>query len=224
MKYDIKLDKLSVISRAAEAYARGDLYEVKQRADRLYLGKRYPFVISADYPYPLHLFSPRLSTMIGGEACYPDAQKAWELITARENVIRMISVTELNRTAAEILGSQFEIEFNHCHADDLQSLKQMAGYMIKIVMESFGYITSGSRMQIDTNRGVEKSDKRRTNYFKSATRYSKMTTVERNVLLEQIGNADVKKHFLAITDLIIAGQTEYQKVYNIDGLTNWDLL
>jgi len=51
-----------------------------------------------------------------------------------------------------------------------------------------------------------------------------MTTVERNVLLEQIGNGEVKRHFQAITDLIIAGQTEYQKVYNIDGLTNWESL
>ena len=108
MKYDIKLDKLSVIGRAAEAYARGDLSDVKQRADRLYLGKRYPFVITADYPYPLHLFSPRLSTMLGGDACYPDAQKTWELITARENIIRMITVTDLHRTAAESLGQRFE--------------------------------------------------------------------------------------------------------------------
>ena len=224
MKYDIKLDKLSVIGRAAEAYARGDLSDIKQRADRLYLGKRYPFVITADYPYPLHLFSPRLSTMLGGDACYPDAQKTWELITARENIIRMITVTDLNRTAAESLGPRFEEDYPLDQDKYSQARKQMVGYMIKVVMESFGYITSGSRMQIDTNRGVDKSDNRRTNYFKSATRYTRMTTVERNVLLEQIGNGEVKRHFQAITDLIIAGQTEYQKVYNIDGLTNWESL
>ena len=220
---DLKLDKLSVIGRAAEAYATGDLSEVKQRAERLYLGKRFPFVISREYPYPLHLFSLRLSAMLEGVAKYPDAQEAWELITARENIIKMISVTEIKRTSAEILGPLFQ---NLYSDNDVRVIprKQMIGYMIKIVMECFGYTTSHGRMQIDTNRGVDKSDNRRTNYFKSATRYSKMTTVERNVLLEQIGNGEVKRHFQAITDLIIAGQTEYQKVYNIDGLTNWESL
>lgn len=221
---DFKIDKLSVIGRAAEAYATGDLSEVKQRAEQLYLGKRYPFVISAEYPYPLHLFSPRLTTMLGGDAAYPDAQDVWQVVTARENIIRMISITSINRTAAEILGPQFQEIYPQESIDVKRPRKQMIGYMIKIVMESFGYITTGSRMQIDTNRGVENSDKRRTNYFKSATRYSKMTTAERNVLLEQIGNAEVKRHFQAIADLILAGQTEYQKVYNIDGLTNWDSL
>ena len=224
MKNDVKLVKLSVIGRAAEAYARDDLSDVKQRAETLYLGKRYPFTVSADYPYPLHLFSPRLFTMLGGDAGYPDAQKTWELITARENIIRMITVTDLNRTAAESLGPRFEEDYPLDQDKNSQARKQMVGYMIKVVMESFGYITSGSRMQIDTNRGEGKSDKRRTNYFKSATRYAKMTRDDRNVLLEQIGNADVKKHFLSITDLIIDNQTEYQKAYNIHGLTTWNSL
>lgn len=222
MMNDLKLDKLSVIGRTAEAYATNDLSEVKQRAEQLYLGKRYPFVISADYPYPLHLFSPRLSAMLEGVANYPDAQEIWALITARENIIKMISVTEIKRTAAEILGPLFQNKYSD-NDDRVIPRKQMIGYMIKIVMECFGYITSRGRMQIDTTRGPGDST-RRFNYFKSATRYAKMTRDERNVLLEQIGNADVKKHFLAITDLIIDGQAEYQKVYNILGLTNWDSL
>lgn len=36
---DLKLDKLSVIGRAAEAYAIGDLSEVKQRAERYSVSK-----------------------------------------------------------------------------------------------------------------------------------------------------------------------------------------
>ena len=219
---DLKLDKLSVIGRAAEAYATGDLSEVKQRAERLYLGKRFPFVISREYPYPLHLFSPRLSAMLEGVASYPDAQKIWELITARENIIKMISVTEIKRTAAEILGPLFQNKYSD-NKDRVMPRKQMIGYMIKIVMECFGFTTSRGRMQIDTTRGPDDSA-RRANYFKSATRYAKMTIDERDVLLEQIGNADVKRHFLAITDLILAGRTEYQKIYNIHGLTNWDSL
>ena len=220
---DQKIDKLSVIGRAAEAYAIGDLSEVKQRAERLYLGKRFPFVISREYPYPLHLFSPRLSAMLEGVASYPDAQEIWELITARENIIKMISVTEIKRTAAEILGPLFQNKYSD-NKDRVMPRKQMIGYMIKIVMECFGFTTSRGRMQIDTNRPGAESSYRRTNYFKSATRYTKMTISDRDAFLDQIKNEDVKRHFTAITDLIIAGQTEYQKVYNIDGLTNWESL
>jgi len=224
MNYDIRLDKLSVIGRAAEAYARGDLSEVKQRAEQLNLGKRYPFVISAEYPYPLHLFSPRLTTMLGGDAAYPDAQDVWQVITARENIIRMISITSIKRTAAEILGPQFQEIYPQDSIDVKRPRKQMIGYMIKIIMECFGYTTSRGRMQIDTNRPGAESSYRRTNYFKSATRYTKITISDRDAFLDQIKNEDVKRHFQAITDLIIAGQTEYQKVYNIDGLTNWESL
>ena len=140
MNKDFKLDKLSVIGRAAEAYATGELSEVKERAERLYLGKRYPFVISRDYPYPLHLFSPRLSAMLEGVTKYPDAGETWELITARENIIKMTAVTEIKRTAAEILGPLFEEKCSQ--SGNIIAGKQMIGYMIKIVMECFGYITS----------------------------------------------------------------------------------
>lgn len=220
---DLKLDRLSLIGRAAEAHARGELSEVKQRAERLYLGKRYPFVVNVDYPYPLHLYSPRLSAMLEGVTDYPDARKVWELITARENIIKMVSVTEIKRTAAEILGPLFEEKYYLDDSKKTKLRKQMTGYMIKLVMECFGYITSRGRMQIDTTRGPDDTA-RRANYFKSATRYTKMTDTEQNVMLDQIVNAEVKRHFLAITDLIKTGQTEYQKAYNIDGLTNWDSL
>ena len=221
MTINFKLDKLSVIGRAAEAYATGELSEVKERAERLYLGKRYPFVISPDYPYPLHLFSPRLSAMLEGVTKYPDAEETWELITARENIIKMTAVTEIKRTAAEIMGPLFEEKCSQ--SGNIIARKQMIGYMIKIVMECFGYITSQGRMQIDTSGGSGNPN-RRTNFFKSATRYAKMTPGERDALLGQIESADVKRHFQAITDLIIKGQTGYQRVYNIDGLTNWDTL
>lgn len=221
---DLKIDKLSVIGRAAEAYATGNLNEVKHGAEQLYLGKRYPFVINAEYPYPLHLFSPRLTTMLGGDAGYPDAQNVWQVITARENIIRMISITSINRTAAEILGPQFQEIYPQDSIDVKRPRKQMIGYMIKIVMESFGYIVSRGRMQIDTNRLGAESSNRRTNYFKSATRYTKMTISDRDAFLDQITNEDVKRHFTAITDLIIEGRTEYQKAYRINELTSWDSL
>jgi len=224
MMNDFKIDKLSVIGRAAEAYATGKLTEVKQRAEKLYLGKRYPFVISAEYPYPLHLFSPRLTTMLRGDADYPDAQDVWQVITARENIIRMIAITSINRTAAEILGPQFQEIYPQESIDVKRPRKQMIGYMIKIVMECFGYIVSRGRMQIDTNRPGAESSNRRTNYFKSATRYTKMTISDRDAFLDQIKNEDMRRHFTAMTDLIIEGRTEYQKDYRITDLTNWDSL
>jgi len=223
MMEDIWLEKLSLIGRAAEAYAAGDLSAVKLRAERLYLGKRYPFVVSAEYPYPLHLFSPRLFAMLVDAASYPEAQEAWEIITARENIIKMIAATEIRRTAAEILGPMFEEKYPPAQDDNIMPRKQMIGYMIKIAMECFGYSSAPGRMQIDTTRKLENPN-RRTNYFKSATRYTKITPTGRDMLLDQIGNADLKKHFRAITDLIIAGQTEYQKVYKTAALTSWEAL
>jgi len=58
MTINFKLDKLSVIGRAAEAYATGELSEVKERAERLYLGKRYPFVISRTILIPFTCSAP----------------------------------------------------------------------------------------------------------------------------------------------------------------------
>lgn len=221
---EFNLSMLSVIGRAAEAYATGELSEVKQRAERLYLGKRYPFVLSSEYPYPLHLFSPRLTTMLEGDAKYPDAREAWQVITARENIIIMISVTGINRTPAEILGPQFQEMYPQESKEQKNARKQMIGYMIKIVMETFGYIATRGRMQIDTNRGLTESSNRRTNYFKSATRYGKMTFSERDALLDQIKREDVREHFMTITDLILKDKSVYQKVYRISALTNWDSL
>ena len=134
-------------------------------------------MISPDYPYPLHLFSPRLSAMLEGVTKYPDAEETWELITARENIIKMTAVTEIKRTAAEIMGPLFEEKCSQ--SGNIIARKQMIGYMIKIVMECFGYITSQGRMQIDTSGGNE-NPIRRTNFLKSATRYAKMTADERN--------------------------------------------
>ena len=219
----LRLNKLSVLVRASEAFASGELAEVKERAERLYLGKRYPFVISADYPYPLHLFSPRLSAMLVGGSNYPDAEEIWKIISSRESIIKMISATEIKRTAAEILGPMFEKDFPPEADKNIMKRKQMIGYMIKVVLESFGYITSPGRMQIDTTRGANDVG-RRSNYFKSATRFEKMSTEQRDALLAEIKDTEVKKQFLTITELILSGQTEYQKVYDIERLTKWDSL
>lgn len=220
---DFKLSKLSVLGRAAEAYASAELSEVKKRAEQLYLGKRYPFVISADYPYPLHLFSPRLSAMLADDSNYPDAQDTWEFISSRESIIKMISATEIRRAAAEILGPYFQKGYPPEDDGNLMMRKQMIGYMIKVVMECFGYITCPGRMQIDTTRRPN-DPVRRSNYFKSATRFTKMERTQRDALLAQIREPEVKRHFVSITDLILDGKTQYQQIYNIDGISKWESL
>ena len=181
----IKLNQLSLLGRASEAYATGALSEVKERAEDLYLGKRYPFVISAEHPFPLHLFSPRLVAMLKGESGYPDAEITWDIISSRECIIKMISATEIRRPAAEILGPMFESIFPPDSDDSIMMRKQMMGYMIKVVMECFGYTTHLGRRQIDTTRGPGDTV-RRSNYFKTGTLYEKMTEVQRDALLDQI--------------------------------------
>ncbi|MGI6198046.1 MAG: hypothetical protein ACOYIS_02815 [Candidatus Cloacimonadaceae bacterium] len=220
---NIKLNQLSLLGRASEAYASGELAEVKERAEDLYLGKRYPFVISAEHPYPLHLFSPRLVSMLKGESSYPDAEKTWEIISSRECVIKMVSATEIRRPAAEILGPMFEKVFPPEDDENIMIRKQMIGYMIKVVMECFGYTTHLGRRQIDTTRGPG-DFARRSNYFKTGTLYEKMTSEHRDAILKQIKGVEVKRQFRVITGLIMEGQTEYQKIYNIDGLTKWESL
>lgn len=220
---DFKINNLSVLGRASEAYATGAISEVKKRADQLYLGKRYPFVISADYPYPLHLFSPRLSAMLLEDSNYPDAEETWDIISSRESIIKMISATRIRRAAAEILGPFFQEKYPPEADKDLMMRKQMIGYMIKVVMECFGYVTCPGRVQIDTTRS-DNDPARRSNYFKSATRYVKMEREQRDALLVQIRDTEVKRQFLTITDLIISEQTQYQKVYDIEGITKWESL
>lgn len=225
MLKDIGLAKLSVLVRAAEAYAAMDLSAVEARAIRLYPGNRCQFMISKDYPLPLHLFSPRLSLMLDDDSVYPDAIKIWKIITARENIIRMISATELGRTAAESLGAQFELLYPPESDKELSmKRKQMMGYMIKIVMEAFGYLVYRSRMQVDTYRAGDDREKRRANYFKSATRYAPLSFEDRDLLLDQMTDPKAKAIFKSITDLIISGKTEYQRLYRVNALSNWDTL
>lgn len=79
------------------------------------------------------------------------------------------------------------------------------------------------RMQIDTTRRPN-DPVRRSNYFKSATRFTKMERTQRDALLAQIREPEVKRHFVSITDLILDGKTQYQQIYNIDGISKWESL
>jgi len=151
-----------------------------------------------------------------------DAIGMWNLITTRENIIRMITATELERTAAESLGKQFEIAYKGDTVDLLMRRKQMIGYMIKVVMECFGYLVYSSRMQVSTTRGdVTDNSKRKSSYFTTASRYALINKADVKILSNQITDLNIRSVFKSIAHLIIDGQTEYQKAYNIIGLTKW---
>lgn len=219
----LSLSRLSVLERAARAYSEGDLREIEINAQRLYPDGNYPFVVSPEFPFPLHLFSPRLTAMLTKDEDHLEAMAMWSRITARENNIRMFTATELERTAAESLGKQFEVIYKKDTDDVKMKRKQMIGYMIKVVMECFGYLVYSSRMLVNTRRGDDHDDKRKSNYFTTATRYALMSKKDRNALLNLV-DAENKAAFLSITDSILKRQTEYQLRYQIDELTDWDSL
>jgi len=219
----LSLSRLSVLERAARAYSEGDLREIEINAQRLYPDGNYPFVVSPEFSFPLHLFSPRLTAMLTKDEDHLEAMAMWSRITARENIIRMFTATELERTAAESLGKQFEVIYKKDTDDVKMKRKQMIGYMIKVVMECFGYLVYSSRMLVNTRRGDEHDDKRKSNYFTTATRYALMSKKDRNALLNLV-DAENKAAFLSITDSILKRQTEYQLRYQIDVLTDWDSL
>ncbi len=215
----VNLSNLSLLERAARAYSEGNLEDIETDAKRLYPDGRFPFVVSSEYPLPLHLFSPRLRAMLTKEKNHLDAIEMWKMITARENIIRMITATQLERTAAESLGRQFEKEY----PDRFTKRRQMIGYMIKVVMECFGYLVYSSRMQISTGEEEKNNDKGRSAYFKTATRYVPMDKKDRNALLSSV-EEEHREAFLSITDRILKRKTEYQLRYEIDKLSFWDSL
>ena len=221
---DLSLTKLSVLLRVAEAYASDNISGISETATRLYPSGRYPFVLSTEYPLPLHLFSPRLNSMLTKDDDTLEAVGMWNLITARENIIRMISATELERTAAESLGKQFEVRYPREATEQVMKRKQMIGYMIKVVMECFGYTVYSSRMQVSTLRVDADPEKRKSNYFTTASRYAPFNTKDVKVLGEQITDEKTRTVFKSITNLIIKRQTDYHKLYNIGGLNYWDTL
>lgn len=219
----LNLSRLSVLERAAKAYSEDNLGEIEMNVRRLYPDGRYPFVVSPEFPFPLHLFSPRLSAMLIKDENHLEAMAMWMRITARENIIRMITATELERTAAESLGKQFEKAYPIAQDSNLVKRKQMIGYMIKVAMECFGYLVYSGRMLVNTRRGDEPNDKRKSNYFTTATRYALMSKKDRNVLLNLVAE-EHKAAFLSITDSILKRNTEYQLRYKIDDLSYWDSL
>lgn len=221
---DLNLTKLSVLLRVAEAYASNNISGIAENAKKLYPSGSYPFVLSPEYPLPLHLFSPRLTSMLTKDDDPLEAVGMWNLITARENIIRMLSASELERTAAESLGKQFEVLYPLKIDEQLMKRKQMIGYMIKVAMECFGYLVYSSRMQVSTLRDGADPEKRKSNYFTTASRYAPFSTKDAKELAKLITDDKTRKIFKSITDLIIIGRADYQMQYKINNLSYWDTL
>lgn len=219
----LQLSKLSVLERAAKAYSEGDLKDIEMHARRLYPSGEYPFVVSPEFPLPLHLFSPRLTVMLTKDKDQLGAMDMWRRITARENIIRMITAADLERTAAESLGKQFEELYGVEELGKLMRRKQMIGYMIKVAMECFGYLVYSNRMLVNTRRSGEDDSKRKSNYFTTASRYAPMSREDRDTLLNLVAEEN-RAAFRSITDRILEGSTEYQSRYKIDDLNHWDTL
>lgn len=218
---DLNLTKLSVLHRAAVAYATDNVAEIARKAEELYPSGAYPFALSDGYPLPLHLFSPRLSAMLSRNDT--DAGAIWKLITARENIIRMLAATEIERTAAESLGRQLEESYPPQSDPSMIKRKQMIGYMIKVVMECFGHMVFTGRMQVSTTRG-DQIENRRSNYFTTASRYAPLSDRDARELSKQIEDPAIKESFKAITKLVLSGKTAYHRQYDVYGLTYWDTL
>jgi len=221
---ELNLTKLSVLVRVAEAYAKNNIDTISENAKRLYPSGKYPFALSKEFPLPLHLFSPRLSAMLTKSEDNLDAFEMWNMITARENLIRMMSATEIERTAAESLGKQFEIKYKNDTNDQRMKRKQMIGYMIKVAMECFGYLVYSKRMQVNTLREGADPEKRRSNFFTTASRYALINEEDIKYLLLQIEDDETRTIFDSIIHLIISGNTEYQNLYQINKLSCWDVL
>ena len=221
----MSLEKLSVLERAAKAYATGEESSTQELSEQIYPDGKYPMVVNEAYPLPLHLFSPRLAALLRRDEDHLDARKIWDLISSRENIIRMITATEIERTAAESLGKQLEVLYPKEKDGALNTKrKQMIGYMIKVVMEIFGYKVYRNRMQITTLRKGADPEKRKSNYFYTASRYVKMDSKDRDEWLKEIDDPKLKAVFKELINLIIKEKTEYQQLYDIDGLANWDIL
>lgn len=218
---NLNITKLSVLLRAAEAYAQDNVSDISELAQKLYPNGDYPFVLSDEYPLPLHLFSPRLSMMLTRIEDELESKAMWDLITKRDNIIRMVTATELERTAAESLGKQFEAKYDKDSRELRMRRKQTIGYMIKVVMECFGYLVFSSRMQVSTRRSdIDDQRKRKSNYFTTASRYALYNQNDIKVLSAKITDKQIRTTFESIATMILKGESEYQKAYNIQGLTN----
>jgi len=218
--------QLSVLFRAAEFYANaGGGNQIEELSSELYSKGVVPFSVSEKYPLPLHLFSPRIMNFLANDNGELDARKIWDVISSRESIIKMITATELDRPAAECLSSIFSILYPTKKVPEEKDTKrkQMIGYMIKVVMEMFGYEVYQKRMQISASNRY-KNETRSKNYFATASRYKKIGQPEITRYIAEIADPKCQSIFEELITLLTGSNTDYQKRYALDQQTNWEAL
>ncbi|PKN79840.1 MAG: hypothetical protein CVU48_04130 [Candidatus Cloacimonetes bacterium HGW-Cloacimonetes-1] len=219
------LDALSIIYRATKLFASMDNEQtskemaiLKELNDKLYGGIRIPFVFDDQFPISLHLLSPRLRNLLDSNEY--DSQRLWSFLSSRENIIRMITATEMEKPAAEAMSYRL-VAFYPARPKDIEGFiqfKQIIGYMIKIIMELHGYIVEQKRVKISSH--LNPDTQKALKYFTTASRYRKLTNRDLDDFVNDISDPAEKEMFKHIMMRIRTGQTQYQKLYALDKLTS----
>jgi hypothetical protein len=225
----MKLDALSIIYRATKLFvdsnceqASGETGLLTDLCDKLYGKERIPFVFSDQHPIPLHLLSPRLRNLLDRNQY--ESRRLWSFLSSRENIIRMITATEMEKPAAEAMSYRLVAYYPNkpVAEDDYIQFKQIIGYMIKIVMEMHGYIVEQKRVKISSHPNPDTLEALK--YFTTASRYRKLTEIDMTDFLSEIVEPAKKEMFKHIMMMIREGQTQYQKRCALDKLTVVDEL
>lgn len=210
--------ELSIINRVSQFYLKPDS-SIEQKKEfenilkTLDTEHRINFIINDEFNIPLFLFSNRIFNIFKNQD--KAMIKLWSFLITRENVIRMITASDLSRPAVEALPPNI---FDYCiDKNDLTSFKQTLGYMIKIIMEMFGYVVDQKKVLV---RKEEDGDSKSSNLpsFKVASRYMKINTKIRDSLIKSIKTNESKRYsqiYKEVIDLIIDNKTQYQKKYGI---------
>lgn len=225
----MKLDALSIIYRATKLFVdsngeqvSGEIGLLADLCDRLYGKERIPFVFGDQHPIPLHILSPRLRNLLDRDQY--ESRRLWSFLSSRENIIRMITATEMEKPAAEAMSYRLVAFYPNKPegGDDYIQFKQIIGYMIKIIMELHGYIVEQKRVKISSHPNPDTLEALK--YFTTASRYRKLTDIDMTDFLSEIVEPAEKEMFEQIMMMIRKGQTQYQKRYVLDKLTAVDEL
>jgi hypothetical protein len=225
----MKLDALSIIYRATKLFVdsngeqvSGEIGLLADLCDRLYGKERIPFVFGDQHPIPLHILSPRLRNLLDRDQY--ESRRLWSFLSSRENIIRMITATEMEKPAAEAMSYRLVAYYPVLPeaGEDYIQFKQVTGYMIKIIMELHGYIVEQKRVKISSHPNPDTLEALK--YFTTASRYRKLTDIDMTDFLSEIVEPAEKEMFEQIMMMIRKGQTQYQKRYVLDKLTAVDEL
>lgn len=217
----MNLKALSIIPRAAdliyginEGSDSEPLISITHLADKLYGNDRMPFTLNNEFEIPLHLLSPRIFAVLDADEL--QARKLWDFLCKKENVIRMITATELGKPAAEAMSYPLAAIFGYRPqtTDQFILFKQVTGYMIKVIMELFGFVVDQKKVKVGAHRHPETQEPIR--FFTTASRYRKVTDSDLKVCLSELKNPKQKEIFKKIFNSIRNGETNYQIQYSID--------